>query len=136
MAEVALLFKISLALLGKLKIPISNPSKFVEAGSLSRFAPPSSVTLLLKKLSPSRAGTEVSFLPLIHNWSPTIPNSPSKAAKPILAFTGPVGTVLKPDILILGDLPAPTTEKPLKREILRLSRARSSYTITNVQPAA
>ena len=126
MAEVALLFKISLALLGKLKIPISNPSKFVEAGSLSRFAPPSSVTLLLKKLSPSQAGTEVSFLPLIHNWSPTIPNSPSKAAKPILAFTGPVGTVLKPEISIVGLLFLLTTEKPSNIVTLRDGFVKSS----------
>ena len=70
------------------------------------------------------------------SWSPLIPNSPSKAAKPILAFTGPVGTVLNPEILIVGLLSLFTTEKPSNTVILRASRVKSSYTITSVQPAA
>ena len=61
---------------------------------------------------------EVFFIPIT---SPSSPDSPSKAAKPNLARTGPVGTVLNPEILITGETPfTATTEKPSKRLILRL----------------
>ena len=127
------LSNIEFPLLAKLKIPVSKPSKFLILGLRLLFIPFSSVTLLLKKLSTSLSGAEITapFIPVLSvtilSWSPGIPTSPSKAAKAILAFTGSGdGTVLKPDTEISGDLFTPTTEKPSKRVILRLSLLVSS----------
>ena len=96
-----LLSKIRLLAFSNCKIPVSYPIKFFERGVRFKLIPFSSVAVLLKKLFLGRPGLESTslfiLLVVIFNWSPTPAASPSKEAKPILAFTGSgEGTVLKP----------------------------------------
>ena len=94
--------KVALAGLSKKKKSVSYPSVLALLGILLVVAAPLKVILLLKKLSTGLVALLKEVKPalladLILNWSPLILKSPSNAATPMLALTGPAGIVLNPE---------------------------------------